>query len=99
MKVSEFLSIGAHNAHTGKELKTILGITGRELRAAIRRERMQGVPICSRTHTDSDGQSGYYLPCAPHDYIVTIRSLYHREREIRRVRMALEKSFHERYGA
>ena len=45
--IFEYLSEGAENARTGRELCEILNITPRELTQAIERERRAGRPICA----------------------------------------------------
>lgn len=97
MKISEFLSEGAAGAKTARELRELLKLSDTELRELIRRERLDGEPICSRMHTDDDGRAGYFLPKDADDYRTTIRHLRSREKEIRIVRQALEAAFHERY--
>lgn len=99
MKISEYLSEGAKGAKTSKELREFLRMTDCELREAIRAERMNGVPICSRTRTDESGRAGYFMPATDAEYMQTIKSLKSREREIRTVRKALETAFKNRYGA
>lgn len=100
MKISDFLGRGAKNARTCRELREVLHMRDPELRDAVRRERLDGVPICSRTHADENGaRAGFYLPDTEHDYIMTIRQLRSREKEIAEVRRALEKAYHNIYGA
>ena len=98
MRIYEFLSTGAGCARTAKELKAITHMTEREFRQALRYERLKGVPICSRTQTDDTGRAGYFLPENAAEYEHTIRQLKSREKEIRRIRQALEKSYKERYA-
>ena len=81
MRIYEFLSTGAGCARTAKELKEILHLSEREFRQALRYERLKGVPICSRTQTDSSGKAGYYLPENAAEYQDTIRQLKSRERK------------------
>lgn len=59
---------------------------------------MRGVLICSRTRTDEYGQAGYFLPVTASELLETIKSLRSREREIQRVRKALEKGYKQQYG-
>lgn len=100
MKISDFLGRGAANARTCRELRDILHMRDTELREAVRRERLDGVPICSRTHADETGaRAGFYLPSSESDYIAVIRQLRSREKEIKEVRKALEKAYYNRYGA
>ena len=98
MRISDFLPAGANHAVTAKELKTFLHMTERELSQRIRSERLDGIPICSRTHTDADGKAGYFMPATADDFTATIRQLKAREREIMTVRIAMEKAYNTRYG-
>jgi hypothetical protein len=98
LKISEFLSEGAQGAKTARELRETLHLKDYELRELVRRERLDGEPICSRMHTDDDGKAGYFLPKDAADYQTTIKHLRSREREIRTVRKALEKAYLTRYG-
>lgn len=99
MKISDYLQEGAQSARTAKELKTVLHISARDLSELVRAERLDGVPICSRTQTNDDGKAGYFMPKDAADYTATIKHLKAREREIKTVRKALEKAFRNRYGA
>ena len=99
MKISDYLSEGAQSARTARELRESLHLKDYELRDAIRRERLDGEPICSRMHTDDDGKAGYFLPATDADYKTAIMHLRSREKEIRTVRKALEKAYKERFGA
>lgn len=96
--ISEFLGFGAKNARTAKELREILHISGDDVRELVRAERLDGVPICSRTAADASGKAGYFMPVTDAEYMQTIKSLKSREREIRTVRKALEKAYLTRYG-
>ena len=98
MKISDYLSEGAKGAKTAHELRETLHLKDYELRELVRRERLDGEPICSRMHTDDDGRAGYFLPKDADDYQTTIRHLRSREKEIRTVRKALEKAYSTRYG-
>lgn len=99
MKITDYLSEGAHGAKTARELREMLHLKDSELRELVRRERLDGEPICSRMHTDDDGKAGYFLPKDEADYTATIRHLRSREKEIRTVRKALEKACKTRFGA
>lgn len=92
MRVYELLMTGAKSAMTEKQLREIAGMSKREFRDAVRHERLAGIPICSRTQTDSIGKAGYYMPVNDDDIRNTVRQLRSREREIRRIRQALEKA-------
>lgn len=99
MKISDFLQEGAAAAKTAKELQTVLHISARDLSELVRAERLDGIPICSRTQTDSSGKAGYFMPKDADDYATTIRHLKAREREIKSVRIAIEKAFKSEYGS
>ncbi len=92
MAIYEFLSKGAGNARTGKELCVILNLSMRELRAQIAAERQAGIPILSRTRTDADGKAGYFLPEKLGDYAATLRAMKAREKSLAAVRKALENA-------
>ena len=95
--ISEFLGFGAKNARTAKELREILHISGDDVRELVRAERLDGVPICSRTAADESGRAGYFMPSCPDDFMQTIAQLRHREKELARTRKALEKAYKKRY--
>lgn len=67
--IYELLNVGADNAKTTQELADVLGIDARDVRKAVRNERLQGVPICS-------DKSGYYLPADENELKYTISRLY-----------------------
>lgn len=90
MAIYEFLSKGADNARTGKELCDMLHLSSRELRAQIAAERQAGIPILSRTRTDTDGKAGYFLPEKLGDYAATLKAMRSREKSLAAVRKALE---------
>ena len=83
--VFEVLSEGAENARTGKELCTFLGITARDLTAAIERERRAGKPICA---SNDRAHPGYYLAADKKEMQKYCSSLYHRAGEIHATRNA-----------
>lgn len=86
--ISEILSPGAANALTGKEICNLLGITPRELTAAIERERRKGKPICAAT----GGRPGYFLAENREEMERYCRSLFHRAGEIHKTRKACLKA-------
>lgn len=59
VSVSSILSTGKANARTAKYLANILGINQRSVTEAIRKERINGVPICADC---MNNEKGYYLP-------------------------------------
>ncbi len=86
--IYEMLSEGAENAQTGREICKQLGITARELRAAIERERRAGQPICASTGSTP----GYFLAANQEEMQRYCRSLYHRAGEIHKTRNACIKT-------
>ena len=80
----ELLLPGAANAVPLHRLAEITGLSTREIRLAIRRERLQGVPILA------DNQSGYFLPSAETERARCVRSLRHRAGQIMAVAAAIE---------
>ena len=86
--ISDFLSEGAANAQTGKELCTLLNVTARDLTAAVERERRAGKPICANTGPNP----GYYLAATQEEMRRYCDSLQHREKEIRKTRNACRKT-------
>jgi hypothetical protein len=83
--IFEFLSEGAENARTGKEICKALNITARDLTAAIERERRAGKPICASTDPKNPG---YFLAANQEEMQRYCRSLYHRAGEIHKTRNA-----------
>ncbi|MGN0618481.1 MAG: hypothetical protein ACI4J7_05620 [Ruminiclostridium sp.] len=65
--ILEFLSLGAENARTQKELVKITGLSEREIRAAILHARRKGVPICS-------GINGYWICATPAEALAYFRA-------------------------
>lgn len=89
MIISEYLSKGAENPRTAKELCDILHIDKRALTAAVERERRQGSPICA----SCDGQNpGYYLAGNKEEMRDYCERLHHRAEEIRKTRAACMKT-------
>lgn len=81
----ELLSQGQKNARSSRELSNVTGLTVREVADAIRRERLAGKPICSCSH-------GYYLPDDITDLKSTIKRLYKKANETRRVADAMKQT-------
>ena len=82
--IYELLSEGAEHAKTGRDICNILGITHRELTAAIERERRQGKPICASTGRTP----GYYIPRTRHEMELYCDSLLRRAGNIHKTRRA-----------
>ena len=83
--IFEFLSEGAENARTGKDICKMLNITARDLTVAIERERRQGKPICASTDPKNPG---YFLAANQAEMQRYCNSLYHRAGEIHATRRA-----------
>lgn len=86
MKISEFLSHGSGNGVELRDLVRMTGLSEREVRQSIQRDRLAGVPILS------DNINGYFLPGDEHDVSRCARSLRHRAAEINRVADAIERT-------
>ena len=86
--IAELLSIGEQNTRTCNELATVLNIDARDVRQAIRIERLAGELICSCS-------KGYYLPDNDADIQHTIDRLYKQGKENIRVADAM-KRYHKR---
>lgn len=79
--VAELLGDRQHK-RSSYSLCNELGISERELRDAVRNERLQGAPICAETASKDD--SGYYLGSAE-DIERNRLSLARKSNEIRKV--------------
>ncbi len=86
--IYEYLHEGKENAITSRELCALLNITGRDVTAAVERERREGKPICASTGTNP----GYYLAADRETMESYCKSLHHREKEIARTRRACIKT-------
>lgn len=82
--VSGYLSAGIENGLLLRELSALTGLSTREVRRQIQRERLAGVPILS------DNQNGYYLAGDDLEVARFVRSMRHRAREILKVANAVE---------
>lgn len=82
--IKEVLGVGETEAKTTFELAEHFGMTTREVRDLVRRERLGGAAICS-------SNSGYYLPRTLEELKETIRVLYLKGDETRRVADAMSK--------
>lgn len=87
--VFEYLSEGAENARTGKEICKALNITARDLTIAIERERRAGKPICASTDRKNPG---YFLAANQEEMQRYCNSLFHRAGEIHKTRNACMKT-------
>ena len=85
MRIYDFLSPGAENAVSKVELMAVLGLSDRELRRQVARERKQGFPILTSVEC-----SGYYAPSCPADVTHFVRSMRRRARETAAIADALE---------
>lgn len=82
--ISEFLSTGAANAITAKDLCALLNIKPRDLSQAVERERRQGKAICASTSEPF----GYFLAANKSEMTAYCQSLLHRAGEIHKTRRA-----------
>lgn len=89
--IAEYLQEGSENARTGKELCFLLGITSRDLTAAIERERRAGKPICASTGSNP----GYFLAADKTEMKRYCNSLFRRAGEIHKTRRACLKTMEE----
>lgn len=70
------LGVGMANAISREVLAVVLGVTEREVRRLVSRERKAGLPIIS-----SAEHAGYYRPASPGDIERFARSMRSRARE------------------
>ena len=84
-RVSDLLHPGAENAIPRRELMTLTGLSDRELRLMIQKERLSGTPICANNKT------GYYLPGSDQERAECVKSMRHRSAEIARTADAIER--------
>lgn len=85
VRISDYLHHGGGNAIPARELAKLTGWTPREVTRAVEYERRHGVPICANGR-------GYFLPARDHEVDTYLRSLHHREIEVRRTRQAVAAS-------
>lgn len=83
--IYEVLAEGAQNARPGREICDLLGISRRELAAAIEKERREGKPICAAT---SRPNPGYFLAANKAELERYCQSLFHRAGELHKTRKA-----------
>lgn len=84
--IADLLSHGAENGVGLRDLVSMTGLSEREVRQMIQRERLDGVPVLS------DNLSGYFLPGNTNEIVQCVSSLRHRANEILRSADAIEKA-------
>ena len=84
-RVSDLLHPGAENAIPRRELMTLTGLSDRELRLMIQKERLSGTPICANNKT------GYYLPGSDQERAECVKSMRRRSAEIAKTADAIER--------
>ena len=82
--IAELLQYGIENARTNQSIADALSWDSRDVRQAIRLERLAGAPICSCS-------KGYYLPDNDADIQHTIDRLYKQGKENIRVADAMKR--------
>lgn len=82
--IKEILLEGRENAQSGRDLAARLGLTMRDLTAAIERERRAGAPICAY----SGPNPGYYLAASKEEMQAYCDNLAHRAGELHKTRVA-----------
>ena len=82
--IKEMLLEGRENAQSGRDLAARLGLTMRDLTAAIERERRAGAPICAY----SGPNPGYYLAASKEEMQAYCDNLAHRAGELHKTRAA-----------
>lgn len=82
-KVSDYLLHGQENAVPMRHLKDLLHLDRRTVRLMIRRERLDGVPICE------DSKTGYFLPGNVRERDLCAKRLRHRAAEVIKVADAI----------
>lgn len=92
--IAPLLQTGKGTAITGRELAQLLGLTARDITAAVERERKDGSPICASTDADAPG---YYLPADREELNSYICALAHRVLEMRKTLDALNESYKKIY--
>lgn len=83
IKIADFLHVGQENAISLRDLKTMTGFDGREIRKMIQHERLSGVPILA------DCRTGYYLPRTELEKQLCVKSMFHRASEIQKSAAAI----------
>lgn len=86
--IHEYLSHGAQNAKTGRELCVLVGVSQRELMRHIERERRAGYPICASTQANP----GYFLAADQDELLRYCGCLFKRAGELQKTRRVLMKA-------
>ncbi len=86
--IQEILSTGKYNAMTGQYIGDLLGLSLRELVAAVEKERRAGAPICA----SNAEPYGYYLAADKEEMTSYCRTLQKRAGEIHKTRRACLKT-------
>ena len=83
--IAPLVPVGSSRAVCLRRLAEMAGLSERETRRAIQRERLRGIPICS------DNLTGYYLAADDAEREQFVKSMRHRARQILRAARAVEK--------
>ena len=83
--ISRFLLPGRENGLHLQDLVRITGLTAREVRQQIHRERRRHIPILS------NNRDGYFLPGNPQERAACVHSLRHRAGQILAAAKAIEE--------
>ena len=83
--IHELLSVGENNARTCNELAKVLNMEPRDVRQAIRLERLNGALICGNG-------KGYYLPENENDVTRSIMRLVNTGKATLQVANAMKKN-------
>lgn len=83
--IAALVPIGSSRAISLRRLAEMAGLSERETRRAIQRERLRGISICS------DNLTGYFLAETDAERAAFCRSMRHRARQILQVVRAVER--------
>lgn len=92
-RIADHLSPGRENAISRVALMDKLGLSERDLRRRVERERLEGAPILTSTDV-----GGYYLPASPDDTARFVASMRNRGVKVLRVAQAVKKTMLEDSG-
>lgn len=92
-KIADHLLPGRENAISRQALMDRLGVSERDLRRRVERERLEGIPILTSTEV-----GGYYLPASPDDTARFVASMRSRGIKTLQVAQAVEKTMLEDSG-
>lgn len=92
-KIADHLLPGRENAVSRQALVGRLGVSERDLRRRVERERLEGAPILTSTEV-----GGYYLPASPDDTARFVASMRSRGVKTLQVAQAVEKTMLEEMG-